>query len=155
MVSSNISIVRISHQFDTSNTNLVKMIVLLTVENALVSTAIWLFSVKYYETASDIECLLQKTSLMKNRIRKKRLRNATAVILVLDIAVCIAANVATLSHDFEAADNSYSLAPAIEALFIMFFYIMMLAIMAIAFSKLIKLIQGTKGVLLNNWLICA
>jgi len=92
---------------------------------------------------------------MKNRIRKKRLRNATAVMLVIEIAACIVANVATLSHDFVKADNSFSLAPAIEVLFIMFFYIMMLTIMAIAFSKLIKLIQGTKGILLNNWLICA
>ena len=46
-------------------------------------TALWLFTVKYYQTASDIDCFLRKsTSPQINRKKKMRLKVATGSLLV-------------------------------------------------------------------------
>mgnify|MGYP001626813498 CR=1 FL=1 len=143
-------------QFDLTRPQVSKFSITigLSIETFCYFIVIWLFGTKYYETASDIECLLLKSSIILNKSKKRRLKYGTGIMLALLLLFFIPYDILLLSHT-DKNQIKITLA-AILASLSTTFVLTLLLVMAIAFSKLFKLIRSTDQKLSrNNTFICA
>ena len=116
------------------------MMLLLAMQGFCSFISLFLFTIKYYETASDIDCLLRKSSLRKNRLGKKRLKVTAGILLVFSLDCYIPLNISMYLTENNFVNDWQDLLAVILAVASMCFLLLMSIILAMACYKLVKLV---------------
>lgn len=116
------------------------MMVLLAMQNYCSFISLWLFTVKYYETASDIDCLVRKSNLIKNQKDKKCMKYTVGTFLFFSLFCYIPFDVSmyfTEDDDFNIWQDILIVIIVVASMSFLFLVSIMLAL---ACYKLVKLV---------------
>ena len=129
------------------------MMILLTIQACCSSTALWLYTVKYYETSSDIDCILRRTDAQNNITNKKWLRNITGTMLIISLLSYIPYDVSSFINTSDHIIKTQNYLSAFCAVSNAIFLVIMMTTQFTAFVKIIKLVQFSNKEQANNFLI--
>ena len=118
------------------------MMVLLALQNYCSFISLWLFTIKYYETALDIDCLVRKSDLIKNKKDKRCMKYTVGTIMCFSLFCYIPFDISMyLTEEDDELNTWQDILIVMIVVASMAFLFSISIMLTLACYKLVKLVQ--------------